>query len=428
MESEPSDGLYLELPSDVWERVFALLSTKEWAMASGTCRAFRGIKLGVVDMDVSSHGALRWAAKHWQASSKLSLNCKASFDYSFLPPEVLTLGDLQFLKVSGGSEHALPMWIGSLLSNCRALEVLMLDFVYPLPFLPPLMHLRHLMLTLPGFSCSFLTSLGMLHGLVSLSLQANKGSFVECPQIDLTSLLGLKDIRIEQIRPNGVVLTEGCALHLVVTSPELIGDALGDCAQIASLEFHDDDEEVWRWPTPLVAHCTSLQWTSRTIGAPGVPLSLSGADFTGLRKLYLESYETIDLHIPASMHLSALHVYTLHVEITFEDVDAAVAELEEVSVAWKFLLMSTNGILKMIPALERQGKIVGYASNMHSLVGYYHICHDDDDSDDDHDDDDSDRKLYHWLSGFYLEGGQGSSSGMGSCSCNACHQCVCSGH
>ncbi|CAL8471270.1 g10812 [Coccomyxa elongata] len=59
MESEPSGGLPLDLPLDLWQRIFASLSTEEWAMASGTCRAFRDIELGVLDMDVSSHDALR---------------------------------------------------------------------------------------------------------------------------------------------------------------------------------------------------------------------------------------------------------------------------------------------------------------------------------------------------------------------------------
>lgn len=141
MESEPSGGLHLELPLDLWQRIFASLSTKEWAMASGTCRAFRGIELGILDMDVTSHGALKSAGKHWQASTKLSLDIKPPFDYNFLPTEVLALGDLKFLKVSAhscaaGSEFAFLMWLGSFLSNCRASQVFKLDCVHALPFLP----------------------------------------------------------------------------------------------------------------------------------------------------------------------------------------------------------------------------------------------------------------------------------------------------
>lgn len=415
MESKRPGGFALSLPLELWQRILTFLSTKEWAKASGTCRAFRGIQLDVIDLDVKSHNALGWAGKQWHACSKLSLNLKAGFDCAYLPPEVAALGDLAVLRVfhSGvlGNSEAFPMWLGSLLSNCRALQALVLSSVQALPFLPPLLHLRHLVLTLVDFGHSLLSSLGMLHGLVSLSLEACRGQYLRCPHFDLTSLFQLKDFRIEQITPDGfgrTVLPEACAVHLVITRPQAIGNALGYGARIASIEFTDSDEEVWEWPVPLLTHCTSLQWTCRCLGSYKYPLSLSGVKFSCLRELGLKSRATIDLLIPVYVHLSVLHVCAQRVVIMCEDANAAVAKLDEFCIA--SVLMLHRGVLQMKTALERRGKVV---------VKTEHLLWD-------HDDRES--NLCNKLHGIYLEGGLECSSGLGSCSCNACCECVCSGY
>lgn len=404
----PSDGLHLKLPLDLWQRIFALLSPKEWAKVSGTCRFFRGIQLGVLDMHVNSHNALRWAGKHWQASVRLGLVFKSGFEFSCLPPEVLALGNLQLLRVSAvTTDEACPMWLGSLLTSCKALQVLFIDCGYALPFLPPLMHLRHLVLILPAFSGSVLMGIGMLHGLVSLSLEASKGSrIIECPQIDVASLMQLKDICIERIKPNGIVLPEDCALHLVSSYSRsvLMGDALGNSARIASLKYCDKHGEFSSWPTSLMAHSTSLHWSVRRLGTAESPLPLPDANISCLRELCLESSTSIHLHIPASVHLTALHISAQDVTIRCEDADAAVAELAGFSVAFVSLL--GFGVMQMQAAFERQGRVVRYRDSAYlQLFG--------------------DALWSERCVGIYLEGSRESYfSPHWSCSCNACQYCV----
>ena len=66
------------LPEHLWEHVFSFLKLKEWAAASGACRAFNLLQPEKIDAYISTNPYeksvnLSWVAAHWRRARTINL-------------------------------------------------------------------------------------------------------------------------------------------------------------------------------------------------------------------------------------------------------------------------------------------------------------------------------------------------------------------
>ncbi|EIE20673.1 hypothetical protein COCSUDRAFT_43619 [Coccomyxa subellipsoidea C-169] len=64
------------LPEELWQQISSLMTTKEWTMASGACKALQNLqpKQLKVDNYGSSVSALTWLTKHWREAESIEID------------------------------------------------------------------------------------------------------------------------------------------------------------------------------------------------------------------------------------------------------------------------------------------------------------------------------------------------------------------
>ena len=214
---------------------------------------------------------------------------------------------LEQLEVIGHSSATADAAVAHLMSfshlvaGATKLTVLSVSFG-KLPWFPPLVHVKHLVLSLggdidPGIVFAALPNANSLE---TLSLRT-PNALLEAPLLQLDSMRFLCAVALEGICPAGINLPENCTMHLKgLLYFEIRGDAWDKafnsvrtfCFEDNSLQIHDLIPTYF----PKMQNLTTVDIMVLEMGTPDIYISLEG--LSQVQRLYLGS-ECSYLKVPA---------------------------------------------------------------------------------------------------------------------------------
>ncbi len=310
----------------------------------------------------------KWASQRWSAAREMRLErCHAS--------QVVALGDmcagghvmpphLQHLSlgIQWGEPEECMAWLPMVLAQTPELHSLKLTMPKLLR-VPPLLQLRHLVLTFFGCTEGCLADLALLTSLQTLSLEALYPKMQDrFTEIDLRPLVRLQQVRLFDIQCEAVYVGENCQVHVDVTdhisydSEGFNPACLAEVLPMTSSVSWTESGGVLTNPLPAFltqAGNLSCVWLEvDTVGALGAPLILEG-NLGKLRELRIRA-KFAYLHLPATLAVDALMIdLVLELCLTCEDVGAFVEGVRAFKIVYK---VDNGSFLNMVgPAMAARG-------------------------------------------------------------------------
>ncbi len=360
----------VDLPEPVWAAIASHMALKDWAKAAGTCKRSIGVQLHTVNIppDTPPAGdsfcyrsvgvsqyckyvcflvagvfrmcsldlAVRWggpAGVVWATKRMGALRVLRSYENGFLGlADAATQGqdnilkDLQQLEIcaldadiSDVLDSTAPqfMW---LLSCAQKLTVLSAS-LEALPWLPPLLQLKHLVLRCEQHTFGALRN---ARNLETLSLSA--GEYTRASILQLDSLASLRVVALHKIRPSGIYLPEACYLHISgleeVLDPSKKGAWNGAITNLSSFGFSCSYRKISRLPG-CFAHLQKLTFVTLELGQCGSSEHFLSLDGLGnVRKLRV-SGKKLYLNVPSEVSWESVDFVGKRIlDIAFADLEA----------------------------------------------------------------------------------------------------------
>lgn len=198
-----------QLPCEVWSLISEPLTTKEWARASGTCKATAAVKPRILIHMPKDHAELKWICSRWAEAGSLGLDLRTPGLLEFATVHMI-IRSLQQMPSMHAQQLALSchtaqsagvQYVQKLLAAAPNLRMLSLNTAC-IPALPALQNLRHLHLkarrVLSSQSSRSLSGLRALETLSIEILQVIKGSPA---RIDLEGYSHLQAVTLVKIIP-----------------------------------------------------------------------------------------------------------------------------------------------------------------------------------------------------------------------------------
>ena len=148
---EVRQKMALQLPCEIWSLISEPLTTKEWARASGTCKATAAVKPRILIHVPKDHAELKWICSRWAEAGSLGLDLRT---HGLLEPATvqMMISSLQHMPSMHAQQLALScrtaqsagvQYVQKLLAAAPNLCMLSLNTAC-IPALPALQNLRHL--------------------------------------------------------------------------------------------------------------------------------------------------------------------------------------------------------------------------------------------------------------------------------------------
>ncbi len=279
---------------------------------------------------------MSWASKNLRNAQVLRLRADAAHELAdnILPdcPHLAKLQQLEiFVRDAGPASSGLLMWLTWLLARASQLSTLSL-YMSKLPWLPPVTHLKHLILTFSMDSERIITALSNARGLETLSIKylqkgAEDGSeelpMGEVPAIHLGRLVHLHSLALTCIMPAALELPQGCSLSLSGLQHRRMASESWDHV-FGSLKALRLDCTGTRLASPpnFFADCpnlTKLCIVADKIGAEGSPLPLTGLNH--VKVLVMEGSEMY-ICMPSTFAWETAYFFgSSTVFLAFDDID-----------------------------------------------------------------------------------------------------------
>ena len=203
-----------QLPCEVWSLISEPLTTKEWARASGTCKATAAVKPRILIHMPKDHDELKWICSRWAEAGSLGLDLRTS---GLLEPATvrMMISSLQQMPNMHAQQLALScrtaqcagvQYVQKLLAAAPNLCMLSLNTAC-IPALPALQNLRHLHLQARRvMSIQSSRSLSGLRALETLSIEIFHVSEGSPARIDLEGYSHLQAVSLVKVTPRRLQL------------------------------------------------------------------------------------------------------------------------------------------------------------------------------------------------------------------------------
>ncbi len=363
---------YPLLPEELWQQISSLMTTKEWTMASGACKALQNLqpKQLKVDNYGSSVSALTWLTKHWREAESIGIDISSdvssadpkSIPGSALECQALDLTHLRRFDLScgdgsgGGDEFEQPgpqwlPWLSAILQRAQGLNILHLtaDFRVDMPCMS---RLKHLILKPVSSQLQMQYDLQAMVDNLPVLETLYVGEKAHAWNVVMPK--SLKHLCMSDIIPClGYTIPEGCTMTIrsstkdhkvVVRSKESLGvRGIEVCSR--KMEFRDSGCP-WHWH-PEAKHYLPVRM--RTEAAQSCnPLSLvyhaqysmeirslSSPAFCRLRKLHVEA-DDLTLVIPPLPHLEWVYIDSYEtLSLVIVDVEVFAASIQRLTVGYR---------------------------------------------------------------------------------------------
>ena len=380
---------YPHLPEDLWRRIALLLPLQEWVRAASTCTALRSLVLDDIalpDEWLTLHGPgciesfLLWLAKRWRdaRSADTVFYVSPSPRLESAGSDIRQYADLLELTITqqpweppvampcpqvavqiGWACHNEDLLLGlafeALLTSAGHVHALCLELTVDLT-MPPLVHLRHLMMSLNDEAERSLASLVQLQSLETLELRCE---FMESTAADIVLPNSLKHLSLGGTVLKSLLAPAQCriamdSLHLLgpiyeglVFAPYQTDYVWSKHArrprdQITILSLRQGSSGFYEafGEDDLLVYGSNIERLEIYWGHNIVALdSLPQLHWDRLGALYVAAAK-ISITLPASLRLVYLQAYELVLE--FQDPVASAARVQSYSIAARKLVHFEN--------------------------------------------------------------------------------------
>ena len=431
---------YPLLPEELWQQISSLMTTKEWTMASGACKALQNLqpKQLKVDNYGSSVSALTWLTKHWREADSIEIDIPpdaSSADPTIIPgsalecqaPDLtqmrrfdLTCGD----DSGGGDESEQPgpqwlPWLSAILQRAQGLIILHLtaDFRVDMPCMS---RLKHLILKPVSSQLQMQYDLQAMVGNLPVLQTLYVGEKAHAWNVVMPK--SLKHMCMSDIIPcMGYTIPEGCTMTIqssfkdqtvVVRSKQSLGvQGIEVCSR--KMEFRDSD---WHWQpeakhfmplTEAAQSCNPLSLVYHELYSVDIR-SLPSPAFCHLRKLHVEA-DDLTIVIPPLPHLEWVYIDSHEtLSLVIVDVEVFAASIQRLNVGYREEDFEQEN--EFVDSLNRQLALTGRSLERNYL---YNGDHDD--------------EGYFWDLTFvtmFMVPGHLTGYYAGQCDCHCCWSCL----
>jgi hypothetical protein len=325
------------LPGELWRRISDLLTTKEWAAASGTCAAMWQLQPDRISCSVSSSrgtvSALLWLPKHCNDASIIT------FEVTGNPEVIIAKGDLEMIVGSSQHMERYPvsteiavLRISSRTGNTALIHKRCVDWLYCLLARAPRLKALQLGPTKKNWQLPTMTNLKHLVIAIGKRTTIRRGYFEQVGNLQTLHVTSESDIYID----DKAALPHGLQ-HFCCSSLEEAQNGAGSprrwdmsclpqqCVIKVQTNADTFKSEFLHWPDHTLTQVASLALTASgqvyietKQGVPGVdPLGWSVMPIKkvpGIKSMCItkEPMRILILNLPIAASLS--HLSTLHLE------------------------------------------------------------------------------------------------------------------
>ncbi|BDA45359.1 hypothetical protein COCOBI_07-1460 [Coccomyxa sp. Obi] len=316
----------VDLPAELWARVAAHMSLRDWARASGTCRSTKAVCLKNLTIKNIPAAGVQWASRMLDTADVL---CSSAHSLRPIAQGVMSglysIKQLQQLVIDAHPcSDSLLSCLSWLLAQTCKLEILVTR-VDSSPWFPSLTTLKHLILTFHGDAGNFCDAVPTCTALETLSLHSLGRYGSEVLRMGMLEMDGLPHLRVlvlKAIVPESIKVPKACQVHIGVSPTTDMQNSMWQCvlANIHALKVDlpmPDTASVDLFWKRILSPLQNLRILDMHVCTAQPVLYLK--PFAQIEKLRI-SGQDLDLYFPAGVSWDTVEVdATGSLELDFED-------------------------------------------------------------------------------------------------------------